>query len=154
MPRRWRGLKWMLFLPVAWMLAFATNAAVFSDIEYGRAKAESLRLDVRTPSRPGPFDVWVEWTERSAEPLVVADREFRAADTVLIRAFMPADREARASAALQLLSWLDASVSAYSGNADRMVLIVRHSGAQAVMDSAKPDRLPLASRAGPSRVRA
>ncbi len=114
------------------------RAAVFGGIEYGRDGDQELLLDVRTPSKPGPFPVWVEWVERGASPLIVPDREMHAAGTVLVRAVMPSRAEARTAAAAHLLSWLPRSISGYGGDPERVAVIVRGSGAQSILDLWKP----------------
>ncbi len=116
------------------LLAAPLHAAVFAGIEYGRDGESELLLDVRTPAKPGPFPVWVEWVEPGASPLIVADREVRSTDTVLIRAVMPPRAAARTAAVTQLMSWLPQSVSGYGGDPERAILIVRGAGAQAVLD--------------------
>ncbi len=126
------------------MLAFclcpaAATASVFTGIEYGRDDDRVLVLDVRTPSKPGPFPVWVEWVERDASPLIVPDREIHAGDTVLVRAVMPVRVAARRAAAAQLLRWVASSVSGYGGDPERAVVIVRGAGAQALLDVWKAD---------------
>ncbi len=117
-----------------WLCPCAAQAAVFSGIEYGNDGARALLLDVRTPSKPGPFPVWVEWVERDASPLIVPDREVHAADTVLIRAVMPSSVAARPEAAAQLLAWLPTSVSGYGGDPEQVALIVHGEGAQSLLD--------------------
>jgi len=111
---------------------------VFSGIQYGRDGDSALLLDVRTPTKPGPFPVWVEWVEPGAEPLIVPDREVRSADTVLIRALMPVRAETRSDAARQLLSWLPHSTSGYGGDPERTIMIVRGAAGQTVLDLWKP----------------